>query len=247
MALHIFDSVPSTNQYCELLDLSQVEEFAIYAAHEQTAGIGQRGNCWASEPGKNLTGSLILKPDFLPFADQYKLTQAVSLALTDFLLPLLPITTASVKIKWPNDIYVGQSKICGILISNRIQGEHISASIIGIGLNVNQELFPKWVPNPVSLRQLTGAEYEPDTLWADLLNAIKRRYLQLQQTWNNYQLVEEEYLARLLNWNQEAAYLYRGEIINATIRGINRFGHLLLTDSEGNCITCQMQEIKLIL
>lgn len=244
MALHILDSVPSTNQYCELLDLSQVEEFAVYAAHEQTAGIGQRGHGWAAEPRQNLTGSIILKPAFLPFADQFRLTQAVSLALTDFLRPLLGATSDQLRIKWPNDIYVGKHKICGILISTKIKSNAMDTAIVGIGLNINQMQFPDWVPNPVSLRQLTGVTCEPDTLWNGLIEALQVRYRQLQQP-GAAGPIEQDYLAQLMNYRQRAAYIYRGATIHATIQGVNRYGHLQLTDDAGRTLSCQLQEIKL--
>lgn len=247
MELHILDSVPSTNQYCELLDLSQVGEFAVFAAHAQTSGIGQRGNCWASAPHENLTGSIILKPRFLPFADQFRLTQTVSLALIDFLSSLLPNGSGLLQIKWPNDIYVGLKKICGILISNRIQGEHMGVSIVGIGLNVNQTEFPDWVPNPTSLRQITGNTYTPDKLWSPLADALECRYSQLRNQPESFEQLGHVYLSRLMNWHKEATYLYQNRKINATIEGVNRYGHLQLTTADGNRLSCQMQEIKLVL
>lgn len=246
MVLHILDSVPSTNQYCELLDLSHVEEFAVFAAHEQSAGIGQRGNCWVSAPNENLTGTIILKPGFLLFADQFRLTQAVSLALTDFLQPLLRANKDMLRIKWPNDIYIADKKICGILISNRIKGNHMDTSLVGIGLNVNQTQFPNWVPNPISLRQLTKKEYDPDGLWISLVDAVQKRYRQLMLPDTALQ-IEQDYLSRLMNFHRSATYLYHGKIINATIHGVNPYGHLQLIDDKGNAVSCQMQEIKLII
>ena len=151
-----FDSLESTNKYCELLNLGETEEFTVIVAKEQTAGIGQRGNHWAAAPGQNLTFSVVLRPAFLPAADQYALTKAVSLAIVDTLAPLLPQRAEEVRIKWPNDIYVDDRKICGILINNHLQQERIAATVVGIGLNVNQRTFPDWVPNPTSLALLTG-------------------------------------------------------------------------------------------
>lgn len=110
MDLRLFDSLESTNKYCELLDLTAVGEFTVVCAREQTAGIGQWGNVWHSEPGKNLTFSLVLKPTFLPFEQQYMLTKAVSLGVVDCLIPLLP-EGQEVSIKWPNDIYIGMRKV----------------------------------------------------------------------------------------------------------------------------------------
>lgn len=183
-----FDSLESTNNYCKLLDLNTVEEFTVICARSQTAGIGQQGNHWASEPGKNLTFSLILKPTFLRAADQYSLTMAIALAIADTLDLLISnpkndqfapsgrvrfsqrnqfAPSGRIQIKWPNDIYVGTPseqhyrKICGILVTNQLSGSHIATSICGIGLNVNQTCFPTWVPNPTSLLLEASAPPSP--------------------------------------------------------------------------------------
>lgn len=234
-----YDSLPSTNQYCELLDLTQTEEFTVICARQQTAGIGQRGNHWASEPGKNLTFSLILKPTFLPPASQYQLTKAVSLGITDHLRTLVP-TSADLKIKWPNDIYVNGRKICGILISNKISGVRLAASIIGIGLNANQSQFPEWVPNPIALCQLTQQYVDLDTLLHNLLQAIALRYAQLTTAPD---ILDREYLAQLLYLGQEHLFYYHDRPILATIQGVNTFGHLQLTTADGEALTCQLKEI----
>ena len=123
MKIEKFDTLPSTNQYCELLNLSETEEFTVIVARTQTAGIGQRGNHWEAEPGKNLTFSLVLKPTWLPIVDQYQLTKAVSLGIADYLMPQITEGNKRVRIKWPNDIYVDNRKICGILITHRIAGD----------------------------------------------------------------------------------------------------------------------------
>ena len=107
MRLYAYDTLPSTHQHCELLNLTQEEEFTVVWAQEQTAGIGQKGNHWESRKGENLTLSLILHPTLLPVADQYMLTKVLSLAMLDLLTPLLP--QLRVDIKWPNDIYVNDS------------------------------------------------------------------------------------------------------------------------------------------
>ena len=243
MLLTTFDSLPSTNQYCELLDLNQVEEFAVFYAREQTAGIGQRGNSWFSSPGKNLTFSLILKPALLPIADQYQLTKVVSLGLADCLSQLIPCP-ADIRIKWPNDIYVQRRKIAGILISHHISNSRIANSIVGIGLNVNQGTFPEYLPNPVSLFQITGNEQPLMPLLENLVGHIAHRYQQLQA---NLHALDEEYLSLLLNYRQPADYLYHGTLIRATILGINSFGHLMLQLSDGSAITCQLKELAFCL
>ena len=290
-----FDSLESTNKYCEVLNLAEVEDFTCYWALEQTAGIGQRGNHWHSTPGENLTFSLVLHPTWLPAERQFRLTEALSLALVDFLLPLstpqslcdsspvsgeqpegchpaLPLRQGEspkgyhpalplgqgespkgkgVKIKWPNDIYVDGKKICGTLITTRLSTQAsnqsgnkaiISSAICGIGLNINETDFPDWLPNPTSLRLLTGQRYELEPLLQQLLQCIERRYDALRHGTD----LEEEYLSLLLGRGVPAHYLYQGRTITATIDGVDPFGRLLLTASDGTHLCCNLKEIALL-
>ncbi len=242
MKIITLDSLPSTNQYCELLDLNQCEEFTIINAVEQTAGIGQRGNHWESEAGKNLTFSIILKPSFLPIPDQFQLTKSISLGIADWLKTVVPQGYA-VKIKWPNDIYVGQSKICGTLTSAKINGNKLSAAIAGIGLNINQTQFSYWIPNPVSLTQLLGTEMSTESALKEVASSILQRYSRLKK---DITAPDADYLSDLLHIKEERSYLYQGRTIRAKIEGVNRFGHLELLCSSGEQIACQMKEIQWI-
>ena len=233
-------SVESTNRYCEALDLNEVEDFTCYWALEQTAGIGQRGNLWASAPGQNLTFSLVLHPTFLPADRQFKLTEALSLALVDFLSTFhFPLSTS---IKWPNDIYIGAHKICGTLVSGRLTGNNIASAVCGIGLNVNQCVFPEWVSNPTSLSLLTGKQYDLEPLLQQLLRCIETRYNDLKMGLDP----EPEYLKHLLNFGVQARYRYNEEEIVATINGVDPHGRLLLTASDGRHLSCGMKEIALL-
>lgn len=231
------DSVESTNKYCEVLDLAEVEDFTCYWALEQTAGIGQRGNHWHSAPGLNLTFSLVIKPVWLAAARQFMLTQAISLAITDFLATYhLPQTT---HIKWPNDIYVGRKKISGTLTSARLAGDYIATAICGIGLNVNETDFPDWVPNPTSLRQLTGETYDPEEVLHTLLACIEHRYNALRDGAD----ISAEYLGLLLGRGEQRRYTYLGQPVTATIEGVDDYGRLLLTTDEGSQPCCNMKEL----
>lgn len=231
------DSVESTNKYCEVLDLAEVEDFTCYWALEQTAGIGQRGNHWHSAPGLNLTFSLVLKPVWLAAARQFMLTQAISLAITDLLATYhLPHTT---HIKWPNDIYVGRKKISGTLTSARLAGDYIATAICGIGLNVNETDFPDWVPNPTSLRQLTGETYDPEEVLHTLLACIEHRYNALRDGAD----ISAEYLGLLLGRDEQRRYTYLGQPVTATIEGVDDYGRLLLTTDEGSQLCCNMKEL----
>lgn len=245
MTIHSFDSLESTNKYCEVLDLAEVEDFTCYWALEQTAGIGQRGNHWHSAPGQNLTFSLVLHPAFLPAARQFCLTQALSLGIKDFIESIVsidPIVTIA-SIKWPNDIYVDGHKICGTLVSTRLQGNAIASAVCGIGLNVNEREFPSWVPHPTSLGLLTRQNYALEPLLRQLLACIKKRYNDLKTGIDP----EPEYLAHLMNLHVPARYIYNKEEIAATITGVDPHGRLLLTAADGRSLSCSMKEIQFVL
>ena len=235
------DSTESTNKYCEALDLAEVEDFTCYWALEQTAGIGQRGNHWHSAPGQNLTFSLVLHPAFLPAARQFRLTQALSLALVDLLSTFN--LHFSIQIKWPNDIYVDSHKICGTLVSTRLQGNTIASAVCGIGLNVNERDFPSWVPHPTSLSLLTGQNYALEPLLRQLLVCIEKRYNDLKTGLDP----EPEYLAHLMNLHVPARYIYNKEEIAATITGVDPHGRLLLSAADGRSLSCSMKEIQFVL
>lgn len=239
--MHIlqFDTLESTNKYCKLLDLRTVEEFTVIWAHSQPSGIGQVGNRWVSEPDANLTFSIVLKPLFLPPSAQFALTEAVSLGVVDWLDSM----GVAAQIKWPNDIYVGDKKICGILIENHI-GQQYESAVCGIGININQYSFPSEVPNPVSLSQITGKQYDLNESIDSLLRCIEERYTRLKT--EGRMSLTEDYLSHLLNLNVDAEYLYRGQMIRARVMGVSEFGCLRLELADGRQITCGMQEIKFL-
>lgn len=238
MEIIVKQQLASTNRYCELLDLSQIKEFTVIQAIEQTHGIGQQGNHWESAPGENLTISLILKPT-IAVADQFEITKILSLGISDALHEILAGHNHTIAIKWPNDIYVDGKKICGILVANKIRGNQIAASICGIGLNVNQTNFPAWVPNPTSLQLLTNVEYSPSKILLKIAESIAKRY------YNNHNPSsrEEDYLARLLYFNQQRPFIHLGNQINGRIVGVNRFGHLQIETDDGVHLSCQMKEV----
>ena len=141
-----FKSLDSTNEEARR-HISDIDNLSVLSALEQTAGRGQRGNTWTSNAGENLMFSIVLKSPVLMAEDHFALNEIAALSVADFL------STYGIKaeIKWPNDIYVGEKKICGILIENSFRGKTISSSIIGIGLNINQRNFNVNLPNPTSM------------------------------------------------------------------------------------------------
>lgn len=132
----------------------------IVAARRQTAGRGQRGNSWEAEAGMNLTFSVAWRPAGVAPRAQFAISECVALAVCD----LLALCGVEGSVKWPNDIYVGDRKVCGILIEHAVMGCEISRSIAGVGINVNQTEFRSDAPNPVSIKQITGQEYELEPL-----------------------------------------------------------------------------------
>ena len=140
------DSIDSTNEEAKR-HISDIDNLSVLSAYEQTEGRGQRGNTWTSTPGENLMFSIVLKNPKISARDQFGINEITSLSVVDFLSQ----HGISARIKWPNDIYVGSKKICGILIENSLRGSGISSSIIGIGLNINQRNFDVNLPNPTSM------------------------------------------------------------------------------------------------
>lgn len=233
----------STNTYAlQLLSLQRPENGCVIITDHQTKGKGQDTNSWESEKGKNLTFSIILYPDFT--ADQqFIFNKAISIGIYDFLKAELP--EHIITIKWPNDIYIGDKKACGILIQNSIIGNKLDYVVVGIGLNVNQTNFRSNAPNPVSLQMITGIKYDPDIVLEKLLNCIFSRYSQVNP--KNKQIIENEYhkaLYRLLEWHE---YLINNNNVIAMITGTNDYGQLLLETKSGEVLVCDLKEVKFIL
>lgn len=170
--------------------LDALDNLSVLAAETQTAGRGQGDHTWTSAPGQNLTFTLVLKfPPCAPLATSEILliTQAVTGGIRRYLLS----KGVESRIKWPNDIYVGDRKICGILIENTLVGQEVRESIVGIGLNVNETGWPQELPNPVSLREITGRAYDLQEELAGLHKTICRRFGQLATPDGRSSLQEE--------------------------------------------------------
>ena len=213
----------------EYLSKNTPSEGTTIYTYRQHGGRGQIGSNWESEPDKNVSLSTILFPDFLPGRRQFLLSQTVSLAIYDFLSTYI---TSNLRIKWPNDLYVGNKKIGGILIQNVLSGPRLQSSVVGIGLNINQTVFLSDAPNPISLSQLTGETYHLDTLVAEFCRAFDLRYRQLRA--KKYEEIERSYLVRLYRY-EEAAIFQRENlsIFTGRITGIACDGKLQITSQEG--------------
>ena len=174
MAMKIlhFDEINSTNVFLyDKMSAGNDTADTVVVADHQTAGRGMGKNRWESEAGKNLLFSIALNVNFLEAENQFKISQAVSVAIVETLSKF--IDNQQLYIKWPNDIYFGDKKLAGMLIQNTIEGKMMGVSIIGIGLNVNQLEFSKDIPNPISLKMITGEEYDLEELLNLLITNIK--------------------------------------------------------------------------
>lgn len=172
-------SCQSTNdEAADLLSRDDVPEGTLIITDQQTKGRGQRGNRWEAQRGQNLTMSLVLKPTYLAAADQFWLNMAVSLAIHDTLVPLLSATELT--IKWPNDVYVGNRKLGGVLIENTLQGYRLAYSVVGIGLNINQTTFGLPTATSLLLESPIPTGYSLPGLLTTLLEQLEKRYLQLR-------------------------------------------------------------------
>lgn len=202
----------------------QVAEGAVLITDNQTAGRGQRGNTWESEAGKNLTFSIILRPTFLHPQHQFHLNMAVSLGLFDYLTSQV----TDVTIKWPNDMMLGDQKTCGMLIENQISGQQIQSSIVGIGLNVNQERFS--LPAATSMAIKKEQTFMLNDALAELLQWIEARYLQLRSHID----LKEEYVAALYGRGEKRSFKSGNESFEGIIRGIDSVGMLEVETKTGN-------------
>lgn len=230
--------IDSTNTYTEnLLSKEDIPEGSIIYTLNQKAGIGQAENKWESEPYKNLTATIILKPVFLETSSQFLLTAVLSLSVCDVIRESMP--NINPKIKWPNDIYCENRKIAGILIKNYIMGRYISASIAGLGLNVNQTHFTH-APMATSLKILSGNEFDIRTIltkWHSLLAG----YYTLLKT--DKKALLDKYLSKLYLKDQFVEYTIRGKAITAAISGVDRHGQLILFDEAEKKYICGLKEI----
>jgi len=211
----------STNDEAQSLLSDRLIEGTTIITANQKNGKGQRGNSWESEPGKNAIFSTILKPKFLTPGNQFSLHLIASLAIHDALFSLLG---KKLKIKWPNDIYYEDFKICGILIENTIRGNQIEYAIIGIGINVNQTNFEH--PYASSLKDLTSSDHEVNELIEKALMSLESRYLQLKS--NHLVSLTNDYYSRMYRFQKPHKYTDAdGEFVGA-IQGIDESGNLLV-------------------
>lgn len=238
MRLIHLQETDSTNRFLrEECDTSN-DDLTVVVADFQTAGRGQGTNRWESERGQNLLFSICMHPTWVEARRQFILSMAVANVLRRVLERLL---LTDVEVKWPNDIYVGGRKICGILIETRLTGQHFKDCIVGVGLNVNQQRFVSDAPNPVSMAQLAGREFSREQVLQELL----REFQTICQHWDA-DGIAAEYRAHL--YRREGWHRYRdshGEFM-AEMVSVEDDGRLVLCDEKRQTRTFAFKEVSYV-
>lgn len=242
--IHVEETDSTNNQLTALCEAEQLPEFTTLCADFQTAGKGQRGNSWEGERGKNLLFSFVAYPSFVKANAQFVLSEIVSLSVKE----ALDCRVSGISVKWPNDIYWKDKKICGMLIENMLEGDRVARCIAGIGLNVNQRVFVSDAPNPVSLAQITGREEDPRAILADILSFAEGYFRHLRHDAEAFTAyLTEKYNQSL--YRREGVYPFSdaGGSFRASILRVEPDGRLHLLDTEGTERSYLFKEVQFIL
>lgn len=240
------DEVDSTNSYVRR-HLSSLDNLSVIAAESQTAGRGQRGNKWLSKAGDNLTFSILLFPGMngvpsIPVDRQFIISEAATIAVAE----MLGEYGINAKIKWPNDIYCGDRKICGMLVENTLADKNVSASIVGIGLNVNQTDFPPELMNPCSMKYLTKRTFDTKACLLRLLEVLSA-YIDMASS--SPDKLKEKYLSMLYRKNESRHYTdtIEGRVFKGIIRGVSDDARLMVELEDGCFKYFAFKEISYII
>ncbi|MEL7003474.1 MAG: biotin--[acetyl-CoA-carboxylase] ligase [Bacteroidota bacterium] len=218
-------SCHSTNEVAtKLLETNDLLEGTVVITNDQTKGRGQRGNSWESQKEQNLTFSLILKPKFLSVSEQFRLNILISVGITDALNKI----KTGFKVKWPNDIYYQDRKIAGILIQNNIKGRLIDTSVVGIGLNVNQQSFEE--PKAISLNLITDEKHDLQKILNEVLVCIESRYIELKN--GQLEKLKGSYLDNLYRLGENHSYQAENKF-EGKIMGVTEDGQLEIDTKDG--------------
>ena len=237
--IYRFDTLGSSNdEACK----PQYVEGDIILAQCQTAGRGQRGHTWESREGENLTFSLLLEPLFLSPSEQFLISECVALGVCDALLHY----GIEAQIKWTNDIYIGDRKLAGILIEHKLQGSALARTVAGIGLNVNQKAFSDDLPNPISMAQATGREFDREQVLQTVATSLMARYEQLRE--GGAKELQADYHQRLYRLGQEHCYaLPDGSRFRGIIRGVEPTGALRIENERGELLSFLFKEVEFVI
>jgi len=234
------NNITSTNVFAsELLTNKKLSGEIVVYTNFQTNGKGLAQNKWHSEENKNLLFSIIVFPE-INVENYFCLNMIISLAICDYLL----LKGVKAKIKWPNDIYVNNNKITGILVENSLYGDIIKSSVIGVGLNLNQVDFPKEITNPVSLKNLTNTDYIIDKEIREISKIISdkiKKYKSLE-----FSEIRIKYLENLYRLNVDSLFKKDDETFTAKIIDIRKTGHIVISDNLNKVQEFYFKKIELV-
>lgn len=235
------DAIDSTNSFLkELAHSNSLENYTIVTAREQKKGRGQMGTNWVSEPGKNLLCSVYVTFEGFPITHQVLINYAVSLAVVK---TLERFNVSKLAIKWPNDILSSNQKLCGVLVENVIQNKEIKSAIIGIGLNINQEVFSDNILNVTSVLNATGAKTTVEEVLEILIIELKQ-YLSFI-TNSNTNILKKSYLDKLYKKNIPTMFknsqndLFMGKIV-----GVSPLGKLQIELEDESIKEFEIKEVS---
>jgi BirA family transcriptional regulator, biotin operon repressor / biotin---[acetyl-CoA-carboxylase] ligase len=235
------NEVDSTNTYLKsLLTKDNLNEGYVVVTEFQKSGKGLGSNIWESESGKNLTFSLLLRPDSLKAEEMFLLSKAISLGIIDALNNIKNCFT----IKWPNDIYYQNKKVGGILIENQIQSDFIKYSVIGVGININQEVFTSDASNPISLKQILLETLDRKKCLKDILNQISIWYDMLADGYTDK--INEQYFSHLFRNTDYHDFKAGEEIFHAKIHEVANDGKILLKTPTGEIRMFYIKEVEFV-
>lgn len=220
--IKIEKAASSNSEAMVLAKQKNLPEGTVVWVLNQTMGRGQGNKKWLSNPGENLTFSILLKPAFLSMEKQFLLSKMVAVAVAK----VISCFCSDTFIKWPNDIYVNNNKIAGILIENTIQGRQMFNSVIGIGVNINQENFPAEIPNPTSLYIETKQQFKLESLLSLIQETVIEEYEKLKK--GQFEPIENFYDSLLYKKNQTVPIIHRNKVYNAVVKEVDTSGFLYL-------------------
>jgi len=231
----------STNLYSsDLLNKQEVSDVTVVYTLLQTQGRGIGTNVWYSEDSKNLLFSIIKFPE-IEIEKHFCLNMIISLAICDY----LNLKGVLAKIKWPNDIYIENNKIAGILVENKFYGEIIKSSIIGVGLNLNQTYFPEEIPNPISLKKITGIEFNIDDEVREISEIISAKIDKCKNL--EFDEIKSKYLKFLYRMKIESKFKVNDDIFTATIIDVDKDGYLVVVDNKLQTRKFYFKEIEYVI
>lgn len=239
----VLPTIDSTNNYAmRLIHARLAKHRDAFFALEQTEGKGQRGRAWESKKGESILMSIVLTPTFLAPTQSFLLSAAIAVATYDFFRKYSGDET---RIKWPNDIYYNDRKAGGILIENRIQAKNWQFAVVGLGININQPEFAGRANRPISLRQITGMEYDVTSLGKALCTFVGERYSILEG--GGEALILRSYNQALYKRNERVRLIREGAALDAVVKGVTDEGQLIIETAGSRREECAWGSVEWVL